>query len=178
MTIKRNEKLMPKDNFLLHPYSKATQLKVKAGTKEAEALLKRAKPKQNKYRNKKTAVGNETYDSQLEARYGMLLTNEVAEGKIKSFRRQVCLKLRVNNELICKYFIDFVIVHNDGRMELSEIKGVETTAWQNKFKLTKALLPKGEIEGIPRDARLTIVKAGKNGGFIHFPQLLDYRSEE
>lgn len=155
------------------PYSKEQQTQVKAGTKEAAALLKRSAPK---YRNKKTAdpKGGRMFDSKLEADYDKYLTYQQQAGEIHSFRRQVCLKLIVNGILVCRYFIDFVVTHNDGRLELIEVKGFETPVWKKKWNLTKALLPKGEIPDIPKDSRLTLVKRGKRGEFSHFVQGLNY----
>ena len=157
----------------LKPYSKEQQTNVVAGTKEAAALLKRSKPK---YRNTKvsTSDGGRMFDSKLESDYDKYLQWQQQAGEIHSFRRQVNLKLIVNGVLVCKYYIDFVVMDNDGRMDLQEVKGAETREWMNKWKLTKALLPKGEIQGIPKDSRLTLVKRGTKGQWIFTPQVLAY----
>lgn len=164
-------------------YSKEHQ--VRAGTKEAKDLLKRAfgrnrhqaeKTDTNpKYRNKKTqGVGGRNYDSKLEAAYAEHLEELKLAKEILDWKPQVCLKLYVNGEKICNYFMDFVVTHNDGRLELVEVKGFPTPEWKKKWNLTRALLPTGEIDGIPKDSRLTLVKKGTKKGFHSEPQLLKY----
>lgn len=166
------------------PYPKEYQ--VRAGTQEAKNLLGRAfgrnrhqserRPDANKYGSKKTpGAGGRSYDSKLESDFATHLELRRIAGEIKSWRPQVCLHLTVYGELICKYFIDFVVTHKDGRLELIEVKGFPTPEWKKKWNLTKALLPKGDIEGIPKDSMLTLVKKGTGKGFSFERQLLEYK---
>jgi len=160
-------------------YSKQQQLNIKAGTKEASELLKRAfrsrhkRNPSNKYNASPAVFQGRTYHSITECRYAQQLELRKQAKEIVSWKPQVSLRLIVNGEWICDYLIDFKVIHNDDRTELIEVKGAETQDWKKKFSLTKALLPKGDIPGVPKDARLTLVKsAGKK--FIHQPQVLNY----
>ncbi len=165
-----------------NPYPKDKQIGVKAGTAEAKALMARsfgAKKKgnnpANKYGARKTpGAGGHTYDSKLEADFGEQLELERLAGQWKEIRRQVCLHLYVNGEKICDYFMDFVAIDNLGRLHLIEVKGFPTPEWQKKWKLTKALLPAGQIPGIPPDSALVLVTKRNKNGFARDNQLLNY----
>jgi len=164
-------------------YSKDHQ--IRAGSKEAKELLKRSfgrsrepknRPAETKYRNKKQ-LGDDgrMYDSILECSYGNSLFFRKKSKDILDYKCQVCLHLYVNGEKICDYFIDFVIIHNNGRTELVEVKGFPTPEWKKKWNLTKALIPTGEIPGIPKDALLTLVKKGTSKGFHSDTLVLNYK---
>jgi hypothetical protein len=163
----------------MRPYSKETQTGVKAGTKEAAALLQRAfgrkqKNRQSKYKNEITPSGNRMYDSRTESEYADFLEWKRQAGYLKEVRAQVCLKLIVNGQEVCRYFMDFVTISPEGQWELHEVKGFPTPEWRKKWQLTKALLPYGQIPGIPKDARLLLVKKTKKGWSIE-PEILDYQ---
>jgi len=170
-------------NTYLMEYSKDHQ--IRAGSKEAKELLKRSfgrsrEPKKRsgepKYRNKKQ-LGDDgsMYDSLLECAYGNLLFLRKKTKDIADYKRQVCLHLYVNGEKICDYFIDFVVTHTNGRTELVEVKGFPTPEWKKKWNLTKALIPTGEIPGVPKDALLTLVKKGTKKGFDSQTVILNYK---
>ena len=89
----------------------------------------------NKYRAKKTVYNGVTYHSKFEAEYAQKLDWRVKAKDIDSWDRQVKIALNVNGVHICNYFIDFIIIHNNGNFELAEIKGVETPVWKLKWKL-------------------------------------------
>lgn len=162
---------------MIRSYSKRQQLGYDVSSPEAQALLKKAARRKReikvKYGNRYTVHNGRTYDSGMEAEYAGFLDFQLKARTIKAWKPQKLLELRANGELITKYFIDFMVIHNDDRVELIEVKGAETRDWMLKWRLTKALLPKGEIPGIPKDSLLTLVKKGKRG-FIHQPQLLEY----
>lgn len=92
------------------------------------------------------------YHSRLEARYAAALDLKmqcVGPYQIRSWKRQVPVKLEVNGRLICTYIVDFVIEHMDGHLDWIEVKGLETETWKLKAKLFHALFP---------DRKLTIVR--------------------
>lgn len=60
---------------------------------------------------------------------------------IKSWRRQVPLRLEVNGTLVCKHLVDFEVTHNDGTIGYVERKGHPTRDWKLKLKLLRALHP-------------------------------------
>ena len=45
----------------------------------------------------------------------------------------------VNGYLVCKYRIDFVVIHNDGLIEYVELKGYPFPLGMLKFKLFEAI---------------------------------------
>ena len=96
----------------------------------------------NKYGAKKTVYNGVTYHSKFEAEYAKSLDWRVKAKDIRSWDRQVKISLDVNETHICNYFIDFLIIHNNGKLEYVEIKGVETPAWKLKWKLFLAIFVK------------------------------------
>lgn len=93
----------------------------------------------NKFGAIKQTYGGYSYHSRKEAQYAAELDLRVRAGDIKRWERQKKIELRVNGELICNYFIDFVIYHNDETKEYTEIKGFETDVWRLKWKLFEAI---------------------------------------
>jgi hypothetical protein len=107
----------------------------------------------NKYHAKSSIYNGYYYQSQLEAAYAAELDLRVKAKDIKSWRRQVPLKLDVNGFHICNYRMDFEITHNNGSIELVETKGFETDLWRIKWKLLEAIYSKEHPE-----IKLTVVK--------------------
>lgn len=95
-----------------------------------------AKP--SKYRNVKTVVDGETFDSRKEAdRWAQLKILERA-GIIHNLRRQVSYRLEIAGQLICTYRADFV--YNEAGCEIIEdSKGMKTKDFIIKEKLMLAL---------------------------------------
>lgn len=106
----------------------------------------------SKYGAKSTEYEGNVYHSKKEAGYAKELDLRVRAKDIKGWRRQVKIPLDVNGYHICNYYIDFIIEHNDGTLEYTEVKGFETDTWRMKWKLFEALY--GDREGI----KLTVVK--------------------
>jgi uncharacterized protein DUF1064 len=88
------------------------------------------------------------YDSKTEAEYAYYLDMRVRGHEIKSWTRQIPVRLEVNGTLVCKMVVDFLVTHNDGSLEYVEKKGFQTRDYKLKLKLLKALFP---------DIRYTIV---------------------
>ena len=62
-------------------------------------------------------------------------------GEVKAIRTQVLYKLAVNEQLICKYFADFVYDElRDGRWRevVEDVKGYRTQVYRLKKKLMQA----------------------------------------
>ena len=110
--------------------------------------------------NKYHAVTNEyngvVYHSKLESAYAKELDLRKRGHDIKDWQRQVRLDLKVNGKHITNYYIDFVIIHNDGSKEYVEVKGYETEVWKMKWKILEAIFD-DEIREDPDD-RLTVMK--------------------
>src|SRR5437762_12076375 len=97
--------------------------------------------KGNKYKNIPQLYNGNRYDSKKESEFARELDLRLKTKDIKAWERQVKIELRVNGYLICNYYMDFVIMNNDGSKEYIEVKGFETQVWQLKKKLFEALLP-------------------------------------
>lgn len=78
-------------------------------------------------------------DSKFEASIAQDLELLKKAGEIIDFEEQVKIPLIVNNYIICNYYIDFVIHHNDGTTEYREAKGWASEIWKHKWKLFEAL---------------------------------------
>lgn len=112
-------------------------------------------PKKNKYNAKSTNYNGYNYDSKKEASYAMDLDWKIKAKLVKRFERQHKFDLRINDEHICNYFIDFKVYYSDGHIEYVEVKGFETDVWRLKWRITKATfhdMTKGE------DSRLILFK--------------------
>lgn len=100
-------------------------------------------PKQSKYRNVKTWVGSECFDSKREAEYWMLLKAREALSEISELRRQVKFPLlapiRFNLEptsgmaVVSEYVADFVYMQA-GTMHIVDAKGAKTRTYLMKKK--------------------------------------------
>lgn len=95
----------------------------------------------SKYGARKKEYNGVVYASAFEAKYAAQLDWRKRAGDIKDWSAQVTFYLKVNEQLICKYIIDFVIIRNDDSKEYIETKGFETRDWKIKRKLFKALFP-------------------------------------
>ncbi len=111
-------------------------------------LLKKAP----KYRNQKTVVCGEKFDSQRELRRWQMLKVLQHAGRISQLSRQVKYELYVNGEHICDYVCDFrYFDEKESAFVVEDVKGVgekvvgkkrfstKTPSYQIKKKLMKAL---------------------------------------
>ncbi len=109
--------------------------------------LRRRSPlgRRTKFGNIRTEYRGVLYDSKLEADYAATLdlrkraTSRL--DRIKSWKRQVPVKLVVNGYLITTYVVDFVVTHVNGLVEYVECKGRWTPEARIKVKLFAALYP-------------------------------------
>jgi hypothetical protein len=88
---------------------------------------------------KKTIYKEKIYDSKFEAGHAMYLDSLKAQGKIRSWVRQVAFPLVVNGVKIAEYWADYVVVTSDGRKQVHETKGFRTQIFNMKWKLMDAL---------------------------------------
>ena len=98
-----------------------------------------------------TCLQGHRHDSVAEANYCNKLEAMRKDGEIKSYRTQVTFDLKVNGEKICGHRPDFEVVLPDDSLEVHEVKGFGSEAWQIKHRLFKAIYP--EIPYIVIDAR-------------------------
>jgi hypothetical protein len=107
----------------------------------------------NKYSNESCIYNGVSYDSKFEAHYAQNLDWLLKAGAIKKWERQFPVRIRYRGETICTLWVDFLVHHTDGSLELAETKGFET----DTFKLKKRLL---EIMWLPdhKEYRYTLIK--------------------
>lgn len=95
--------------------------------------------KANKYGAKKADYGGRMYHSKLEAKYAQDFDTLLKSGKLKEVIPQYKVGLRVYDQHICNYYVDFKLVWDDDSEELVEIKGFATDTWRLKWKLLEAI---------------------------------------
>lgn len=106
-----------------------------------------SKSKSSKFGNVKIEIDGHIFDSKKESEfYGSLKIKKQA-GLIKDFQMQVKYDIIVNNIQIAKYFLDFLVEHNNGTIEYIDIKGKDKKT--NKFIKTGVFaLKKRLVEAI------------------------------
>lgn len=111
------------------------------GKKEAQAEAKAHQKDQPraKYRNKKTKVDGNTFDSKLEAGRYVELKRMLEAGLIFSLQIQVPFVLEVNGILICRYVADFTYKDCDGNHIVEDVKS-KPTASRSEYKIKKKLM--------------------------------------
>lgn len=93
----------------------------------------------SKYRNVRTMIGSEVFDSKKEADYWLILKAREALNEIEGLRRQVPFSLYCpdifaphENREVSSYVADFV--YSDGRMHVVDAKGMRTRMYLLKKK--------------------------------------------
>lgn len=106
-----------------------------------------ATKKKSKYSNKKTVVNREKFDSLAESRYYLVLLDRKKKKEICDFELQPVFELqpsfKKNGETFraIKYKADFKVIHNDGRIEIVDVKGMKTEVFKIKQKLFEYKYP-------------------------------------
>lgn len=97
-------------------------------------------PRTNKYKAKRTKVGDITFHSKGEAaRYVDLCVMQKAK-EIQGLETQPRFKLIVNEVLICTYVADFIYYDNKlGCTVVEDFKGYKTKEYKIKAKLFQAI---------------------------------------
>jgi hypothetical protein len=119
-------------------------------TIEAKEFKTYFKQKKNKYNAKKCTIRNENFDSISEGEYWLGLMEQKENGLIKEVQRQVKESLKGENGThIFNYYVDFLVIHNNGVREYIEHKGISTDLFKAKWKMLldkyKKEIEKGEI---------------------------------
>lgn len=92
----------------------------------------------NKYSAVKTIMLGKKFDSKKEANYALWLESERKAGRIKSWETQKRIDLfGENGTRVCYYKADFEVIHNDGTIEIIDVKSkiTETSTFRLKWKL-------------------------------------------
>ena len=105
---------------------------------------------------KKSEYKGYIYDSGFEANHAAELDWLVKAKEIKAWERQKKIELIVNGYIVCNYYIDFVVHHNDSTIEYQETKGWMTEVWKIKWKLFEAIYSSHD------NVKLTVIMQGKN----------------
>lgn len=93
----------------------------------------------NKYNAKKTEYNGRYYDSILEANYAAKLDLLKKAGEIKEIIPQYKISIDINETHIANYYMDFKVILPDDKIEMHEVKGMETPLWRMKWRLSIAL---------------------------------------
>lgn len=128
-----------------------------------------------KYNARRTSVDGVNFDSKLEADYFIMLEEKLRTGQIRAFERQPVFLLqdsfKKNGKTFRKieYRADFKIIHNDGSIEIVDVKGYETPEFRLKRKLFEKRYP----------YTLTVVKyVKKYGGWITLDEYKKRKRDE
>ena len=109
-----------------------------------EAFRKWRQAGVSKYRNVKTVLDGQAFDSKKEARRWTELRLLEAHGKIHGLQRQVTFVFDVNGARIGSFKPDFVYLEPSGRYCAEDVKSRITrkeTAYRLRVKLFRALYP-------------------------------------
>ncbi len=103
--------------------------------------------KKSKYGNSKIEIDGFIFDSTKEGNEYSKLKLLKKSGEIKDFEIQVKFDIRINEIHIANYFLDFLVINNDGSKEYIDVKGqdkktkkwITTDVFQLKKKLVEAI---------------------------------------
>lgn len=110
------------------------------------------KPRQSKYKNKRTKISGKTFDSAIEARYYRYLNKMISIREVLSFERQVPFVVAESFEKegrrfnAIRYYADFVVKYPDGHEEIIDVKGVLTDVFKIKRHLFEQRHPDKTIK--------------------------------
>jgi Protein of unknown function (DUF1064) len=104
---------------------------------EAANALAPALPSTSKYRNVRTKIGDDWFDSKKEADYFLALRAREQAGEIQHLRRQVIFPLLCPRDdralMVSSYVADFTF-EQEGRLHIVDAKGVQTQLFRLKAK--------------------------------------------
>ncbi len=103
--------------------------------------------KKSKYGNSKIEIDGFIFDSTKEGNEYSKLKLLKKSVEIKDFEIQVKFDIRINEIHIANYFLDFLVINNDGSKEYIDVKGqdkktkkwITTDVFQLKKKLVEAI---------------------------------------
>ncbi len=103
----------------------------------AEYRTKCAAPKKrNKYNAQRTEFRGRMYDSIKEANYARDLLIREQAGGILAWIPQVSIPVADN--MVERHIVDFLVIHNNGRYEWVDVKGMDTPMSKRKRAAVKA----------------------------------------
>jgi len=106
-----------------------------------EELQKLLTPKKRqKFNARQPVLYGIKFHSEKEALFYLRCLVDKKEGQIKDFKIQVEYSLDVNDIHICKYYLDFLIIHNNGSKEYIDTKGCKKGTAYQLFKAKKRLM--------------------------------------
>lgn len=91
---------------------------------------------------KRKEYNGRIYASKFEAGYARDLDFLKKAKEIKDWIPQYKISLDVNGYHIANYYVDFLVINNDGTEEFHETKGFATDVFKLKWKLCEALYGK------------------------------------
>ena len=112
------------------------------------------KPKKSKYSNKKTVVDGITFDSKKEGEYYCNLKLLKRAGIVKKielqpkFILQEKFKKNGKTHRAITYIADFKVTYADGKVEIVDVKGVETQVFKIKRKMFEYKYPDKNLKVI------------------------------
>lgn len=133
--------------------------------------------KPTKYRAKKVTLDGITFDSQMESEYYLYLKQMESLGEIISFVRQPVYTLQEafvkdgRKYKAIEYKADFSVLYADGRQEIVDVKGFETTDFSIKRKLFDKRYPEHTLK------LLTECPKKYGGGWIEVGELKKLRKD-
>lgn len=96
-----------------------------------------------KYHNKPTRYNGRRFMSKKEAEYAQMLdvlrNSTAPTHKVVDVQYQVRFPLRVDDQLIATFILDFIVTYEDGRKEYVDVKGAITEVYTIKKRLFEAL---------------------------------------
>lgn len=94
----------------------------------------------SKYNNKKTIIDEKKFDSQSEGQLYFDLKMQERQGLIQEVKTQAKEELWAYGVHIADYYVDFLVIHNDGTREFIEHKstGTVSKSWRIKYKMLEA----------------------------------------
>jgi hypothetical protein len=98
------------------------------------------KAQKSKYNNKKTLIDDKKFDSASEGDLYFDLKMQMRQGLIADFKTQAKEEMWAYGVHICDYYVDFLVIHNDGTQEFIEHKstGTVSASWRIKYKMLEA----------------------------------------
>jgi hypothetical protein len=110
----------------------------------------------NKYGARTAEYQGVTYHSTMEAQYAAQLELQKRGKLIKDWERQIKIPLIVYGKLISTYYADFRVTHNDGTIEIIEVKGMLTEYARIKWNLFTTIYTKEHPE-----IKITMVRSAQ-----------------
>jgi hypothetical protein len=98
----------------------------------------RSKKQAANYKLARERLKDKHFDSGLERRVGIDLERQLLAGELTEIKPHFPLDLYVNGRKICRHYVDFRVVHADGRVEFIEAKGRKEETYTIKRNLFEA----------------------------------------